>query len=207
MGYVMSGVTIGERAPSFRLPSGQGPKIGPEDYRERSNLIIWFTKGMVCPFCRQQMAQLVRGYPQFQALDTEILEVTPAPLQRARIYAQKFRIPFPYLSDADCRVRRLYGVERRSRSLGEYVNAFVQGARMPKPPEEFENPPSVFSDLPNLLADDDTGFFILDKDGVVQYALAGSYASSAGPRSIPSNEEIVRELQRCEQVESRAPQQ
>ena len=129
------------------------------------------------------------------------------PLQRARVYAQKFHIPFPYLSDADCRVRRLYGVERRSRSLGEYVGAFVQGARMPKPPEEFENPPSVFSDLPNLLADDDTGFFILDKDGVVQYALAGSYATSAGLRSIPSNEEIVRELQRCEQVESPATQQ
>jgi hypothetical protein len=65
----------------------------------------------------------------------------------------------------------------------------------------------VFSDLPNLLADDDMGFFILDKDGVVQYALAGSYATSAGSRSIPSNEEIVRELQRCEQVESPAPQQ
>jgi hypothetical protein len=150
------------------------------------------------------MSQLVRGYPEFQTHDAEILEVTPAPLQRARVYAQKFRIPFPYLSDADCRVRRLYGVERRSRSLGEYVNVFVQDMRMPTPPETFESPPSPFSDLPTLLADDDMGFFILDKDGIVQYALAGSFVTSTGVRSIPSNEEIVRELQRCEQAESHA---
>jgi peroxiredoxin len=203
----MSDVTIGERAPSFRLPSGQGPDLGPDDFRGRSNLIIWFAKGMVCPFCRQQMSQLMRGYPQFQALNTEILEVTPAPPQRARVYAQKFRIPFPYLSDADCEVRRLYGVDRRSRSLGGYVSAFIQGARMPLPPEQFENPPSPFSDLPGVLADDDMGFYILDKGGIVQYALAGSYETPAGPRSIPSNEEIVRELQRCEQAEGRGPLQ
>ena len=202
----MSGVTLGERAPSFRLPSGQGPEIGPDDYRGRSNLIIWFTKGMVCAFCRQHMSQLVRGYPRFKALDTEILEVTPTPPQRAQLYAQKFRIPFPYLSDPDLRVRRAYGVDRRSRSMGEYVNVFLQGARMPRPPSDFENPPSPFSELPNLLADDDMGFFIVDKDGIVRYELAGSYVTPTGVRGIPSNEEIIRELQRCEQVDSRATQ-
>jgi peroxiredoxin len=196
----MSGVTIGERAPSFRLPSGQGPEIGPEDYRGRSNLLIWFAKGMICPFCRQQMSQLVRGYPQFQALNAEILEVTPATPQRASLYAQKFRIPFPYLSDPDLRVRRAYGVERRSRSIGGYVSTFLEGARTPPRPSEFEDPPSPLSDLPNLLADDDMGFFIIDKDGTLRYTLAGPYGTPARPRAIPSNEEIVHELQRCEQA-------
>jgi peroxiredoxin len=191
---------VGERAPSFRLPSGQGPEIGPEDYRGRSNLIIWFAKGMICPFCRQQMSQLLRGYPQFQALNAEILEVTPTAPERARLYAQKFRIPFPYLSDPELRVRRAYGVERRPRSIGAYVSTLLEGARAPQRPSEFEDPPSPLSDLPNLLADDDMGFFILDKDGVVRYAIAESYGTPTRPRAIPSNEEIVHELQRCEQV-------
>ena len=33
-----------------------------EDYRGRSHLVVWFTKGMACPFCRTQMSQLARGY-------------------------------------------------------------------------------------------------------------------------------------------------
>src|SRR5260370_1988133 len=93
----MSGLTVGQRAPSFRLPSGQGPEFGPDDYRGRRNLIVWFTKGMACPFCRQHMSQLARGYPAFQTLQTEILEVTTTTPKRARVYAKSFQIAFPHL--------------------------------------------------------------------------------------------------------------
>jgi peroxiredoxin len=193
----MSGVAVGERAPAFRLPSGQGAEVGLEDYRGQRNLIIWFTKGMVCAFCRQHMSQLVRGYPDFQALDAEILEVTPTAPPRAQVYVQKFGIPFPYLCDPDYRVRRLYGVDHRSRSVAGYASALFAGARAPKPPEQFEDPPPPFGELRNLLSDDDMGFFILDRDAVVRYALAGSYVAEDGVRTIPSNEEIVRQLQQC----------
>jgi peroxiredoxin len=195
----MSGVEVGEHAPAFRLPSGQGPEVGTEDYRGQRNLIVWFTKGMVCPFCRQQMSQLVRGYPEIQALDAEILEVTPTAPPRAQVYVEKFRIPFPYLCDPDYRVRRLYGVDHRSRSVAGYANALFAGMRAPRPPEQFEDPPPPFAELPNVLGDDDMGFFILDRDAVVRYALAGSYDVVAGVRAIPSNEEIVRQLQQCQQ--------
>jgi hypothetical protein len=48
-----------------------------------------------------------------------------------------------------------------------------------------------------LLADDDMGFFIVDCEGIVRYALAGSYFVADGiARGIPGNDEIVRELQR-----------
>jgi peroxiredoxin Q/BCP len=196
-------VAIGERVPSFRLPSGQGPELGPDDYRGRSNLIIWFTKGMACPFCRHQMSQLVRGYSQIQSLNAEILEVTPTPPQRAQLYVQKFRIPFPYLCDPDYQARRLYGVEVRPRSLGEKVQAFYQGMRAPKPPNDFGTTAGFLGELPNLVTDDDVGFFIVDKAGIVRYALAGPYVTPTGPRGIPSTEEILRELQRCEQGDGR----
>jgi len=81
----MKGLSTGEAMPSFRLPSGQGAEVSSEDYRGRNNLIVWFTKGMACPFCRQHMSQLVRGYPEFQKRDAEILEITTSkPGVRAR---------------------------------------------------------------------------------------------------------------------------
>ena len=62
----MPGIAVGEPAPSFRLPTAQGAEIGLEDFRGQKNVIVWFTKGMACPFCRSQMSQLARAYADIQ---------------------------------------------------------------------------------------------------------------------------------------------
>jgi peroxiredoxin len=59
----MQTVKIGQRPPTFRLPAGHGGEVSLDDYRGR-NVIVWFTKGMGCAFCRTQMSQLARGYPR-----------------------------------------------------------------------------------------------------------------------------------------------
>jgi peroxiredoxin len=191
----MTGLSIGQVIPSFRLPSGQGPEVSSEDYLGRKNLIVWFTKGMACPFCRQHMSQLVRGYPEFQKRDAEILEITATDPARARFYMQKFPLPFPYLCDPDYQVGRAFTQGVRSHSPLWYGGKFVAGARMSHPPTDFDVKITP-GDLPKLLRDDDMGFYIADKQGVVRYALAGSYTDfdAKAPRPIPPNEEIVREL-------------
>lgn len=190
---------IGQLAPPFRLPSGQGPEIGPEDYRGRSNVIVWFTKGMACAFCRQKMSQLARGHPKFRERNAEILEVTPSTPERARFYVKKFGIPFPYLCDPDFAVKRSWGLDVRSHSLGWYAKQLVQGMTTPEPPNDFGNFRPAVGEFPNLLADEDTGFFILDRDGVVRFALAAPYVDAGQVWKLPSNDEILRELDRCRQ--------
>jgi peroxiredoxin len=195
----MMDVVVGQPVPAFRLPTGQGPEIGPEDYRGRRNIVVWFTKGMGCPFCRRHMSQLVEGYPSFSALNAEILEVTPTPPERARFYVRNYRIPFPYLCDPQRRVRSAWGLEKRQHSLAWYAGKFIDGARAQIPPDHFGkfSPPSL-GELPDMLADDDMGFYIVDKQGIVRYSLCGSYVVEGASRPIPSNEEIVRELMLCE---------
>jgi peroxiredoxin len=100
----MSGIQVGQTALPFRLPTAQGSAIGLEDYRGKQNLIVWLTKGMGCPFCRVHMSQLARSYDAIRGADTEVLEISVSPLPRARLYAQKFKLPFPYLCDPDYRV-------------------------------------------------------------------------------------------------------
>ena len=205
----MKSPAIGQVPPSFRLPSGQGPHVGPEDYRGRSNLIVWFTKGMACAFCRQHMSQLLRGYPAFRSLNTEILEVTPTTPDRGRLYASKFNIPFPYLCDPDHGALRSWGLDVRSHSIGWYARALYTGFKAPEPPSDFGKLHPSFGEMPKLVADEDMGFFILDKNSVIRFALAGSYIVQTPPtgpvasRAIPSNDEIVRELERCGQALAR----
>src|SRR5919197_1898334 len=107
----MSVIAVGQPAPSFRLPSGQGPVVGLDDYRGRGQVIVWFTKGMSCPFCRSQMSQLARGAERIRSLGAEVLQVTASPIERAAVYARSFKLPFPYLCDPEYRVYRARGLE------------------------------------------------------------------------------------------------
>ena len=194
----MPGVEVGQKAPSFRLPAGQGREIGPDDYRGKSNLIVWFTKGMACPFCRTQMSQLARGYPRVQEAGAEVLQVTPTPPERARFYAQNFRIPFPYLCDPDYAVHRAWGLEVRSHSLPWYAQKLYGAMTMPPPPPaEIGNPKPMLREMPTNLHDSDMGFFVIDRDGIVRYKRAEAYASDKGLNTIPSLDEITRQLEHC----------
>jgi peroxiredoxin len=190
----MEGITVGQAAPSFRLPSAQGGEVGLDDYRGRKNVIVWFTKGMGCPFCRTQMTQISRAYSDVQKLGGEILEVTVSPVRRARIYAEKFRLPFPYLCDPDYEVRQKWGVASRSHGVGHYVTALVKGLTTPAPANDFGTFAPPLDELPRILSDDDMGFFIVDKQGIVRYAATGMYRIDSSGVSVPGNEEILREL-------------
>jgi peroxiredoxin len=196
-------IAVGQAAPSFRLPSAQGPEIGLEDFRGKKNVVVWFTKGMACPFCRSHMSQLSRVYDDLQKLDTEVLEVSISGVSRAQAYAKKFKLPFTYLCDPDYQVRRAWGLERRSQDLGQYVRNFVQGATGEKPPNDYGDFFPPLDELRNLMTDDDMGFFIVDKRGVVRYALGGPYRQEPGTgsphaRQLPRNDEIVREVAKCQ---------
>ena len=196
----MTTATLGERAPALRLPSGQGREIGLDDYRGRNNAIVWFTKGMACAFCRQHMSQLARGYPRFQALGAEILEITLTTPDRARFYVDKFKIPFPYLCDPDYQARRAWGLDARSHSMAWYAKRLYTGLKTPNPPSDFGEVKTGLGELPRMITDDDMGFFIVDRSGVVRYALSGSYVGDGGVRQIPGNDEIIRTLDRCAEV-------
>jgi peroxiredoxin len=102
-------VVVGTLAPSFRLPSGQGPEIGLEDYRARSHALVWFTKGIACPFCRRQMVQMGKLYPRLRELGAEVLLVAPTRPEQARLYMRRFPVPYPYLCDPGYQVRRAWG--------------------------------------------------------------------------------------------------
>lgn len=193
----MSIPKIGEPARSFRLPAAQGGEVGLGDFKGRKAVVLWFTKGMACPFCRQQMSQLARGYARIKERGGEVLEVTNSTPERGKFYAQRFTLPFPYLCDADHRVRSEWGIEKRSHGLGYYAKTFLGGMKMTPPPNDYGTFKPALGEFPGMLADEDMGVFIVDRAGVVRYALAGPYFTQAGPHGMPGVDEIVRELERC----------
>lgn len=193
----MPAIAVGQPAPSFRLPSGQGPTVGLDDFRSRGHVILWFTKGMGCPFCRSQMSQLALGLPRFKALHTEVLQVTASPLARAAFYVQRFRVPFTYLCDPDYRVHAQWGLDVRSHSLGWYAGALLGAVRTAKPSSDLGDPPMTLGDVKTNLHDSDAGLFLVDRQGVVRYARSGAYVSAGHViHGLPSVDDLVGEIER-----------
>jgi peroxiredoxin len=191
----MTVVEIGQPAPGLRLPAGAGGEVGLEDYRGRRGVVVWFTKGMACAFCRTQMSQLARAYPRLHAAGAEVLQVTPTKIDRARFYARNFPIPFPYLCDPDYAAHRAWGIDVRSHSPIWYAQQLVTVARAPAPPPaEIGNPRMTFAEAPALLHDSDMGVFVVDRDGVVRYRRSAAYATEHGVTDLPAADEVLRVL-------------
>jgi peroxiredoxin len=201
----MAAIEVGQKAPTFRLPAGQGGEVGLDDYTGRSPVIVWFTKGMGCSFCRQHMSQLARAYPTIRDRGADVIEITPTPPERARFYAQHYRLPFPYLSDPEYAVHRAWGLDVQPNTLRYLVSAVVAGMRLPPPPNDFGPAKPTLRELPKVVQQTDMGFFVLDRDGIVRYALSGSYVVQSSPgapapyaaRPIPDQAEILAALEAC----------
>lgn len=121
---------LGEQAPDFRLAAAGGGEIALSDYLGRKNLLLWFSKGLYCPFCRRNMARLSQAYAQFVALDTEILQITHNTQKEANLYFRNYHLATPYLCDPDRRVHLAYGVALERQGLGAVAENWVTSSAM-----------------------------------------------------------------------------
>ena len=103
---------VGQPAPLFSLVSVQGETVELAAYRGR-NVVVWFSRGFTCPFCRVYMDGMREGYELLQATGTEIIQVGPNLLQSARIFFDDSPTPYPFVCDPDKRLFAVYGLGDR----------------------------------------------------------------------------------------------
>jgi len=121
---------VGEKAPDFRLAAAGGGEIGLSDYLGRKNLLLWFSKGLACPFCRRNMARLSQAYQQFQGCDAEILQITHNTVEEAKLYFRNYHLATPYLCDPDRQVHLRYGIPLEQQSIGAVAANMVTSSLM-----------------------------------------------------------------------------
>lgn len=180
-------------APNFRLASAQGQDIMLEDYRGQKNVLLWFSKGLFCPFCRRYMAQLRLGYPELQTRNTEILQITCSTPAEAQLYFRQYQLSFPYLCDPERAVFPLYGVRIVSTTIREFAGTMtasmvamvgdrlLRGEKSPSPA-----PYLMRSGMTDM---EQQAVFLIDKAGVVRYV------HTTGPLGgLPPSAEYVRQL-------------
>lgn len=189
--------TVGEPAPLFELPSIQGQTISLADYQHKQNVILWFSRGFTCNFCRNHMNDMARNYEAVQAINTEIIQVSPNLFHTAQQYFPPETPRFPFICDPDKRLYAVYGLgdkgvlEATKNTVISFTAPFAQSVEA-----GVETIRASWVDTVNrnflsrlqhhALTALEQGVFIIDREGIVRYrqilpALA----------DIPSAEEVV----------------
>jgi putative peptide zinc metalloprotease protein len=191
-------VKVGSPAPELALESVQGPTVKLSDYRGRQNVVIWFSRGYNCPFCRRYMAQLDQAHDKFVAANTHVLEIGPNVLKPARIYFQRQPIKFPFLCDPSKAAYLRFGlrdqgpIEANINTIRSFGWAYLHGdgintTRIAAGDTFTEG--FVGRLYHHALTAMQQGVFIVDRDGIVRYANAFKPLDT-----IPPTEEILGEV-------------
>ncbi len=169
---------IGEMAPRFSLPSLSGAEVNLASYRGRSNVVVWFSRGFTCPFCRVYTDGVRAGYKALQAADTEVIQVAPNLLESARRYFGESILPFPFVCDPDKRLYAVYGLGDR-RALEATRTAVVSFAHAFTHGDSVNQVRGAWLDVMNrnflrrlhhhAMTAHEQGIFLIDKEGVIRH--------------------------------------
>jgi putative peptide zinc metalloprotease protein len=186
-------LAVGSVAPNFRLPSAKGDDIALEDYRGQRNVLIWFSRGLACPFCRRYMVQLRLGYQELQARDTDIVQVTCSTPAEAQLYFRQYQLAFPYLCDPERAVFPVYGIRISRAAIGKVAanmgtsmaamvsDRLLHGEKSPSP--------LPFIKRYGMTDMEQQAVFLIDKVGVIR-----SVYSTGSLGGLPPSAEYVRQL-------------
>ncbi len=94
--------------PDFTLPSLDGRRISPSNFKQRLNLVIAYFDFDRCSACTNALRTFSNRYREYRDLEAEILVVSPQKLEDLKGRVGVLPLPFPVLSDVEGQMARAY---------------------------------------------------------------------------------------------------
>jgi len=104
---------VGDKAPSFSLPTHQGQKVSLSDFLGKQPVILIFYPGDMTPGCTIQLCSIRDDWAKFKQAKTAVFGVNHADAESHNRFADKYSFPFPLLVDKDKKVSRKYGAVKK----------------------------------------------------------------------------------------------
>lgn len=105
-------LAVGDRAPGFRLPDGNGGYIGLEDFQGKKNIVLYFYPKDFTRGCTAEACSFRDSYEAFTDLGAEVIGISEDNQESHKAFAEHHRLPFILLSDLDGSIRKAYGVKK-----------------------------------------------------------------------------------------------
>jgi peroxiredoxin len=98
-----------ERAPDFSLPDANGNVVNLEALTARGPVVLIFSRGAWCPFCKRHLAALARDESRFAQAGVSLVSISTDSAADSLALAREEQIHFPLLSDSDGAIAARYG--------------------------------------------------------------------------------------------------
>lgn len=100
---------VGNLAPAFTLLDQNGNKVSLKDFRNKSNVVVYFYPKAMTPGCTVQACGIRDSKKQLAKAKTVVLGISPDPWARLAKFEEKQDLNFTLLSDEDHGVTEKYG--------------------------------------------------------------------------------------------------
>ena len=167
---------VGDQAPAFELPDGDGMRWRLENMLRSGPLVILFYRGRWCAYCNAQLAAMQAIHQQIALAGASLIAISPQTQKHTYMTRDMHKLRFPVLSDEGNHVARKFGLVYR---LPKDLQAIYE---------------SIMTKLPGYNGDQSwelplAATYIVQRDGKISYARI-----DADWRHRPEPEDILRAI-------------
>lgn len=101
---------VGDKIPNFSAADTNGNLFDSNEVIGKKPVVVYFYPKDNTRVCTEQACSFRDQYEDFKSLGAEVIGVSGDSLKSHQNFASRYRLPFILLSDADKKLRRLFGV-------------------------------------------------------------------------------------------------
>src|SRR6185369_6720137 len=115
----------GQKAPAFTLEDDQNQKVSLADFSGKAVVLYFYPKDLT-PGCTQEACDFRDHWSAVKKAGAVVLGVSADPVKKHQAFKEKYRLPFPLLSDEGEKMIKSYGVWKKKRFMGREFMGIVR---------------------------------------------------------------------------------
>jgi peroxiredoxin Q/BCP len=104
-------IDVGQRAPEFTLPAGDGRSVSLADFRGKKVTVLFFYPKDDTPGCTREACEFRDSFDAFGDAGAEVIGVSDDDVESHKKFAANHRLQMTLLSDLGGKVREKFGVK------------------------------------------------------------------------------------------------
>ena len=120
-------LNVGDKAPQFSLPDGDGKTVSLNDYAGQK-VLIWFFPKASTPGCTAEGCSLRDHNEAFEAANVQVIGMSKDSPKRQKNFGSKYEFPYPLLSDESGKTIEAFGAWGPKKMMGREYEGILRSS-------------------------------------------------------------------------------